>query len=129
VVRSARDGRRPGRAVTTAAPHEDFLRRLALNDEVALEATIGVALRDDSATELGQRTSALLRLAALVATDGSAASYQWAVQTALAAGASEDEIVAVLATVGPIVGAARLNAAAAELAPALGLDFEIPRRS
>ena len=37
--------------------------------------------------ELGERTRSLVRLAALVATESAAPSYQWAVTIALAAGA------------------------------------------
>jgi 4-carboxymuconolactone decarboxylase len=79
-------------------------------------------LRDCGETELGGRTGALVRLAALIALEAAPASYQWAVHGALATGASEDDIVAVLTAVAPIVGAARVSSAARELGPALGFE-------
>ena len=61
---------------------------------------------------------------ALVATEAPGASYQWGVGVALAAGASEDEIVDLLLVLAPIVGVARVNAAAPELGVALGYDMD-----
>jgi alkylhydroperoxidase/carboxymuconolactone decarboxylase family protein YurZ len=106
---------------------EDLLRRLALNDESTVEAVLGVDIADLGASSLGPRTAALLRLAALVATESPRASYQWGVGVALAAGASEDEIVDLLLVLAPIVGVARVNAAAPEVGVALGyaMDTEV----
>jgi len=70
-------------------------------------------------------TSALVHLAALLATGASTTSLRWAVELALDAGAQDDEIVAVLATVGAVVGSARVVAAAPRLALAIGYDIEI----
>ena len=53
-----------------------------------------------------------------------AASYQWGVGVALAAGATEDEIVDLLLVLAPIVGVARVTAAAPELGVALGYDMD-----
>jgi alkylhydroperoxidase/carboxymuconolactone decarboxylase family protein YurZ len=58
-----------------------------------------------------------------VAADAEAASYQWVIGAALAYGACEAEIVEVLAAVGPIVGIARLTAAAEPVATAIGYDI------
>lgn len=77
--------------------------------------------RDDG---LDDKTRALARLAALIALDSVSASYQWGVATAHAAGATDDEILAVVAAVGPIVGSARTTAAMAEVAVALGGQIE-----
>jgi alkylhydroperoxidase/carboxymuconolactone decarboxylase family protein YurZ len=49
-------------------------------------------------------------------------SYLWAVQWALAAGATTDEIVGTLLAVAPVAGVARVVAAAPEVALALGYD-------
>ena len=65
-------------------------------------------------------------MAALIATEAALASYQWAVESALAAGASDADIVDVLVAVAPVVGLARVAAAAPELALALGYDVESP---
>ena len=98
---------------------EGLIRRLALNDTVAIAAVLGPV--DDESLELGARTAALVRLAALIAVQSAGTSYQWAVGTALAAGATEDEVIDVLAAVAPIVGSARVAAAVPELAAALGI--------
>jgi alkylhydroperoxidase/carboxymuconolactone decarboxylase family protein YurZ len=104
---------------------EEFLRRLALNEEGVLEDVLGAGL-DAGAGGLDDKTLALSRLAALIALDSATASYQWGVAAAHAAGATDDEIVAVLAAVSPIVGAARTTAAAPELAVAIGEEIDVP---
>ena len=50
--------------------------------------------------------------------------YGWSVDAALAAGATVDEIVGMLFAVAPIIGIARVVAAAPALADALGYDIE-----
>jgi len=104
---------------------EEFLRKLAINEESVLEGVLGEGL-EDRAGILDVRTRALARLAALIAMDSAPASYQWGVAAAHAAGASDDEVVAVLAAVSPIVGAARTAAAAPELAAAIGEPIDLP---
>jgi alkylhydroperoxidase/carboxymuconolactone decarboxylase family protein YurZ len=47
------------------------------------------------------------------------------VHVALAAGATDEEIVGVLAAVAPVVGSARVNAAAPALGRALGYEVDI----
>jgi alkylhydroperoxidase/carboxymuconolactone decarboxylase family protein YurZ len=70
-------------------------------------------------------TSALVHIAAILAVGGSATSLRWAVELALDAGARDEEIVGVLATVAAIVGSARVVAVAPRLALAIGYDVEI----
>jgi 4-carboxymuconolactone decarboxylase len=106
--------------------HEDLLRRLALNDERALEWLLSMRLDDPAPTGLDARTTALVRLAGLVALDAAPASYQWGVTAALAVGATDGEVVGVLAALAPVVGTARVNAAAPEFALAIGYDVESP---
>ena len=105
---------------------EELLRRLALSDSgvagAALETTGGAS----AGSSLDPPTLALTQVAALIATEAALASYQWAVESALAAGASDDDIVDVLVAVAPVVGLARVAAAAPELALALGYDVESP---
>ena len=104
---------------------QELLRRLALNDVGTLEATLGVILEHpDGTSMLGARTHALTRIAALLAAESAVASYLWAVESAISAGATEDDIVDVLTAIAPIIGLARLSAAAAQLALALGYDIE-----
>ncbi len=107
------------------AGQEEFLRRLALNDEATIARVMsgtGVFAVTDPET----RTPALARIAALIAVRSPSASYQWAVDSALAAGATETDIVDVLIAVAPIVGLARATSAAPELALALGYDLDAP---
>jgi 4-carboxymuconolactone decarboxylase len=102
--------------------HEDLLRRLALNEEAALESLLGMRLDDAEQTGLDARTAALVRLAGLVALECSPASYQWGVAAALAVGATDGEVLGVLAALAPVVGIPRVNAAAPEVALAIGYD-------
>lgn len=106
------------------AEHAELLRRLALNDEGAAEAMLGSTLATPGPPGLDSRTHALTRVAALIAAESALASYLWAVDAALAAGASEDDVVDVLTAVAPIVGLARLSAAAPQLALALGYEVD-----
>jgi 4-carboxymuconolactone decarboxylase len=104
---------------------EELLRRLALSDVDALEATLGTVLDHRATTStLDAKTHALARVSALVAAESAVSSYLWAVESAIEVGASEDEIVDVLTAIAPIVGLARLSAAAPRLALALGYDIE-----
>jgi 4-carboxymuconolactone decarboxylase len=103
-----------------ASQHEEFLRRLAINDESTLQSLLGDSVVGPDCADLEAKTMALVRLAALVAIDSHPTTYQWGVGAALAAGASEDAIVDVLATVAPVIGSARVTAAAPALAAALG---------
>jgi alkylhydroperoxidase/carboxymuconolactone decarboxylase family protein YurZ len=113
--------------------HEDLLRRLALNDEDAAGRVLGSSI-GAGAPGLDDRTRALVRLAGLVAVASTPASYEWAVSAAVAAGASDDEIVGVVAALAPIVGTARTSAAAAGIAASQGYELgrgdpADPRRS
>ncbi len=72
---------------------------------------------------LDEKTQALASIGALVG-NASGCSYRDVVARALAAGASDDEIVAVLWSVAPIVGLVDLVAASVPLADGLGVDLE-----
>jgi len=75
-----------------------------------------------STSGLDERSHALSKLAAIIATDGPTAVFVWQVNAALKAGVTEDELIGLLAVVAPIVGTSRTVAAAGHLAFALGLD-------
>jgi hypothetical protein len=66
---------------------------------------------------------ALARLAALVALGAAPGAYSRAVGSALTAGATVEDVIDTLTTVAPIVGLARVVAAAPDLAIALGYDI------
>ncbi len=107
------------------AEHEDLLRKLALNEEGVLASLLGTELIDSEPARLDAKTAALVRLAGLVAVGSAPASYQWCVTNALAAGASDAEVVAVLEALAPIVGSARVSSAAPEVALAIGSDLDL----
>ena len=99
----------------------ELLRRLSISDEtVMLDAVATCA----SLTGSNHKICALARIAALIATNSAVSSYQWAIDDAFANGATDAEIVAVLQSVAPIVGLARVASAAPALALALGYDVE-----
>jgi alkylhydroperoxidase/carboxymuconolactone decarboxylase family protein YurZ len=92
-----------------------LLRLLTIGDETAVKQ----ALRGLEPTRLDPKTSALVTIAALVATEADAPSYQIAIDRAFAAGASGDEITDTLTTISPLVGSARIACATPEVDNAL----------
>jgi 4-carboxymuconolactone decarboxylase len=106
------------------ATHEETLRRLALHDEGCIESVLGMHLKHDEAAGLDPKTHALVRVAGLVALGAAPVSYHWAVETALATGATPEDIVGTLVAVAPISGLARVIAAAPEVALAIGYDID-----
>jgi alkylhydroperoxidase/carboxymuconolactone decarboxylase family protein YurZ len=98
-----------------------LLRQLAMSDE---SVTLGAVSEARGVVDLDRKTCALTRLAALIAMDSRVPSYQWAIDGAIASGATDGEMVDVLLAVAPIVGVARVTAAAPALALALGDDVE-----
>ena len=102
--------------------YTEVLRRLAINDEHFAEECIR-RTRVHS-VELDPRTLALVRVAALVAVGGAAASYGVEADAALSAGATTGEIVEVLVGIVSVVGLPSVVAAAPSLALALGCDLE-----
>ena len=69
------------------------------------------------------KTTALLQLAAAVASGSPAACLTWSTGVALTAGASEDEIADVLLAIAPVAGLGRVVAAVPEVATALDYDI------
>jgi len=110
---------------TNEPPYADLMRRLALNEGRTLDALMASSLHEIHSTELGEKTFALARVAALIATGSTAASYQWAVAVALSAGATPRDVLDVLLSVAPVVGVARVASAALALAPALGVELDV----
>jgi alkylhydroperoxidase/carboxymuconolactone decarboxylase family protein YurZ len=106
--------------------HEELLRRLSINDESTVEAVMRLPLEDSRDSSLDARTRALVRVASLVALQSSEATLGWAVTSAFAGGATDDDIVGVLLAVAPVVGLPRLNRAAVAVATALGCDLDVP---
>ncbi len=103
--------------------YKQHLRRLAVHDDAFVD---GILVEGGSfaTAVIGERTGALVRIAATIALDAAPATFQHAVAHALAAGATTDEIVACLEAVTPVTGAARVVQCAPKLALALGYDVE-----
>jgi hypothetical protein len=104
---------------------ERLLRGLALSDERAMAIALGTDLGNCPDPVSPARVHSLNRLAALIAVDSPLTSYQWAVDAAFTAGAEEGDILAVLASVAPIVGSARAASAARMLQQALGYEHDM----
>src|SRR6267378_3262352 len=98
------------------AEQEDLMRRLALNDEHAIASVLSARDGVGQWSELDVKSQAFSQLAALIALGADAASYDWAVESALDVGGTEEEIIGVLLAVAPVVGVVRVNSAAAALA-------------
>src|SRR5688500_7944207 len=95
-----------------------------MNDESSIASFLGLRLDAIDVAKLTAKTSALVRLGALVAADAAPATFQWAVDVALAAGASDEDVIGALVAVAPIVGMASVVAAAPDIAVALGYPIE-----
>ena len=103
---------------------EETLRRLALADDRLLDDILGG--HNDATTRgcLDARTTALVRVAALVAMGGSTTSFAAAASSALLSGATVDDLVDTLVVVAPVVGSANVVGAAPKLALGVGYDVE-----
>lgn len=100
--------------------YQATLRRLAIHCDAS-------AVGADATTEpcgLDTRTTALVRIAALVAIDAAPQCYGASVEQARQAGATDEEVVGVLLAAIPVLGAPRVISAAAKLGLALGFDLE-----
>jgi 4-carboxymuconolactone decarboxylase len=103
---------------------EDQLRRLAINDVSCLDSLNRIEGTCSGVACLDPRAASLVRLAVLVALDGPSPTIEWATSNAIAAGVTDDEVVGVLATAAPLIGTARVVAAAPRIAGALGYDID-----
>ena len=102
-------------------------RRVLVDLIVQNPSTVDVIVsgsQDATPSITDARTRELSRLGALCGTGASPASYASVVQRALDAGATPDQLVGTLIDVGPLIGTARLAAAALGVAPALEFDVD-----
>ena len=102
----------------------DILRRLAIHDDAFIGSALARGLHGTEASGLDARTQALARVAALVACDAAPSTYMAAIEPALTAGATPDEVVGVLIALLPVLGTDRLVAAAPNVGLALGIDVD-----
>jgi len=104
--------------------YQEVLRHLAVNDRRLLAGLSGVDETAALSRHLDPRTTALVRVASLAAAGGPVETFRWTIQDALEAGADEDEVVAVLLVIAPLVGVARIAAVAPTVALALDYDLD-----
>ena len=100
----------------------DILRRLAIHDDTYIESVFARGIRDTAASGLDEKTQAFVRLGALVAVDAAPPAYMCAIESAVEAGATVDDVVGILAALLPTIGTDRVVAAAPKLGLALGYD-------
>jgi alkylhydroperoxidase/carboxymuconolactone decarboxylase family protein YurZ len=103
--------------------YKEHLRRLAVHDNALLDALSSPG-SSHPPSAVDQKTAALARVAATIAVDAAPHSFQHAIAHALAAGATSDEVVAILEAVTPVTGAARVVQGAPKVALALGYDVD-----
>jgi 4-carboxymuconolactone decarboxylase len=97
---------------------------IAQHDPMVLEELMQARTSNAEASGLDLKTHALVNVAALIALDAAPASYIWQVGLALEAGVTPEEILGLLVALNPLVGNAKIVAAAPEIAIALGVDLE-----
>ena len=100
------------------------LRKLAIHDDAFIEAVLARGLRDTAPSGLDARTLAMVRIGALAAVGAAPTAFMGPIESALEAGASEQDIVGVLTALLPILGPDRVVAAAPNLGLALGYDVD-----
>jgi len=110
--------------MTQAAAFQEILRKLAIIDEGFVEDHAGLGLGLPASRLLDHKTTALVRVGALVAIGSPAVCLEWSTTRALAAGASEDEVIDVLLAIAPVAGLGRVTGAVPGVAAALGYDVE-----
>ena len=100
------------------------LRKLAIHDDAYIESVLACGVRDTVPSGLDVRTQAMVRVAALAAVGAAPTTYMCAIESALEAGATEQDIVGVLTALLPTLGPDRVVAAAPGLGLALGYDLD-----
>jgi 4-carboxymuconolactone decarboxylase len=103
---------------------EDRLRRLSINDARSVGSLLAQDAAGSGTPDLDPRAASLVRLGVLIALDGPAPAFESATATAIANGATEEELVGVLVAAAPLVGSAHVVSAAPRLARAMGYDID-----
>ena len=101
---------------------ERVLRRLALNDTRLMEEVSKDHAADPA--DMDDKSRALVRLGALLATDSPVTAVRQGVADAMATGVSPDEIVTALLSLLPTIGMPRAAAVAPKLGLAIGYDVD-----
>jgi 4-carboxymuconolactone decarboxylase len=103
---------------------EEILRRLTLGDVALIDSLIAGRPTAGPGGLLDHVGEALVKLGALMATDGSCLTWQQTVAEALDAGLTPDEVVDALIVLAPSIGRTRVVAAAPKLAVAVDYDVD-----
>jgi 4-carboxymuconolactone decarboxylase len=103
---------------------EEILRRLAIGDRSLIAALAGSRDADPVASRLDELTESLVHVAVLVPLDAPQSSYQEAVEAAMRAGATLEDLLATLLATVEAVGVPRAVAAAPRIALAAGYDVD-----
>jgi 4-carboxymuconolactone decarboxylase len=104
---------------------EEILRRLAIGDRTLIAALAGSEDGNLAVARLDELTESLVRVAVLVPLDAPQSSYQGAVEAAMRAGASLEDLLATLVATIDVVGAPRVVSAAPRIALAAGYDVDV----
>jgi 4-carboxymuconolactone decarboxylase len=110
------------RCMTMMSAEEAF-RRLAIGDRAFL-AEVADPDGEPGVFRLDERTESLIRVAALVPIDAPQSSYHTAVEAAIRAGATLEDLLAALVAVAGSVGSPRVVSAAPRIALAAGYDVD-----
>ena len=107
--------------MTQTAPNtaDNALDRVAQGDTPVLETIFAMHLDALERSGLDERTYVLTRLAALVAMDAPPVSYGLTFAAASDAGVTLDDAQSVLVAIAPLVGSARITAAAGNVIRAM----------
>ncbi len=95
------------------------------SDTPVLDLLAGMTADSVEASNLDAETLLQVRIAALVAVDAPVASYLMNLGVARDLDIGADEVAGILAAVAPIVGTARVVAAAGNIMQAIGIEIEI----
>src|SRR3954470_9318383 len=101
----------PGGTMTQTVP-ENALGRIAAGDAPVLETLLAMNIDAAERSGLDAETYLLVRLAALVAMDAAPVSYLITLGAGAEAGLTMEKAQAVLVAIAPVVGSARVTAAA-----------------
>ena len=94
-------------------------------DTPVLDLLAGMTADSVEASNLDAETLLQVRIAALVAVDAPVASYLMNLGVARDLDIGADQVAGILAAVAPIVGTARVVAAAGNIMQAIGIEIEI----
>jgi 4-carboxymuconolactone decarboxylase len=98
--------------MTSQAAPESALDSIARGDAPVLESLLAMNLNSLMASQLDEKTYFLVRLAALVAMDAAPVSYVINLGLAGEAGVTLEDVQNLLIAIAPVVGSARVAAAA-----------------